>query len=133
MRMGFGGLRVSWRHMVLWGAAVSSCVLGCGGSEPRTATGTERTPAVVPVLTEHRFRSGSARQAVRALGEDCAIGGPAGCASGVCLHVGAQRDSGYVCTQPCGPGQACPEGWRCGRVHPVDPTSSLCIPPDSGR
>ena len=85
------------------------------------------TPATVPVLSEHRFKSTAAGSSLP-FGSDCSVGGTSDCASGLCVHVGAWRDAGYVCTERCGPESPCPEGWRCGQVHPSDPTASLCLP-----
>jgi hypothetical protein len=58
-------------------------------------------------------------------GADCSFG-PAACQSGLCIR----KESGPVCTQPCGADGQCPERWVCSPVETVDRQSlSACLPP----
>ncbi|MFP2930505.1 hypothetical protein ACLESO_35965 [Pyxidicoccus sp. 3LG] len=104
---------------------------GCS-TESRPETSAPVSPAPVPVLTEHRFHQslGSGKKGV---GEDCTRGGQAECATGLCLHVGARHDAGYVCSQRCETQGQCPAGWGCGRMLMGDPASSVCIPSSEAR
>jgi hypothetical protein len=77
------------------------------------------------VLTEHRFAAAGAK--TRQLGEDCTQAGSLQCASGICLHVEADRNAGYVCSKACSSSSDCPPAWGCIQVFPA-PDSSFCVP-----
>lgn len=81
-------------------------------------------------LSEHRFKP-AGKGPLKTLGQSCSSAGPDECASGICVHTGTARDTGYVCSQNCGQGSPCPQGWRCGRIHPSDPTATLCLPSET--
>ncbi|NMO14732.1 hypothetical protein HPC49_05420 [Pyxidicoccus fallax] len=88
----------------------------------------ETSPAVAPVLTEHR--PSQALAATKSVGEDCTQAGASECTSGVCLHVRPQRESGYVCSQRCVSSAECPPQWRCSQIYP-GPNNQMCVPPAS--
>lgn len=110
---------------------VTGLTAACGETESKRPAPAS-TPATAPVLSEHRFKDTAASSSLP-FGRDCSVGGASDCASKLCVHVGAERDTGYTCTERCGPGSPCPEGWRCGQVHPSDPAARLCLPVDDGR
>src|SRR5215831_8905164 len=77
------------------------------------------------VLSEHRFAASAAK--TKQLGEDCTQAGSAQCTSGICLHVEADRNAGYICTKACSSSSDCPRTWGCTQVFPA-PDSSFCVP-----
>lgn len=95
--------------------------LGACGSDERTRPGPDTGGAVfqehVPVQVA---------RATEKLGADCTAGASA-CESNVCLHVGRERGSGYVCSVRCSPQAPCPAGWSCRAIHPAD-GSEFCLP-----
>lgn len=115
---------MGWRQGVLLGLALG-LLAGCAVKESK-APAPPDSPATVTVLSEHRFQATTNQGAP--LGHDCSAGGTNDCASGLCVHVGAQRNAGYICTVPCNSSIPCPEGWRCGQVHPTDPSARICLP-----
>ena len=103
-------------------AMVAAC-----GVQPADEAVAGPTPKV---LTEHRFSELGAFAPERghlALGADCSKHGAASCASGLCLHVAHDRDTGFVCSRQCEGNEACPPKWRCGQTHP-SPGGAICVP-----
>jgi hypothetical protein len=89
-----------------------------------------RAPAPVSagVLTEHRPLAAIGPPG-KSVGEDCTTYGRAECLSGLCLHVRARRDGGYVCSQVCREPGDCPEGWQCRHLMPGGSEDGVCQPP----
>jgi hypothetical protein len=81
------------------------------------------------VVTEHRFATAELAAGTKQPGEDCAVEGGPGCASGVCLHTAHQPGLGYVCSAHCTGLAECPTGWRCLQAYP-SAEGKLCVPPN---
>jgi hypothetical protein len=78
------------------------------------------------VLTEHRPLIAS--KASKQLGENCTVYGRTECLSGICLHVGPDKNTGYFCSSTCSQREDCPSEWRCNQLHPGS-GGSACVPP----
>jgi hypothetical protein len=106
---------VAWLLTLVW--------LGCGSSDSvpsgDQSAFTENRPQAVPGATKQ-------------LGEDCQKEGRSTCLSGLCLHVGAGPEEGYVCSRSCTGDGECPASWRCLQVYP-SPEGWLCVPPGEQR
>lgn len=99
----------------------AACGLGLNSSEEESKRPEEKT-----ILTEHRPLTAS--KASKQRGEDCTVYGRTECLSGVCLHVGADRNTGYFCSSACTRREDCPAEWNCNQLYP-GPGGSACVPP----
>ncbi len=62
------------------------------------------------------------------VGEDCSVGGPAACKSGLCFHYLPNAASGFVCSHKCEASSECPVSWGCLNVYPGS-GNDYCVPP----
>lgn len=103
---------------------LAACLIAsCGGGDALHGEG--ETPRG-PIFRERIVKSGA--QTKKVFGQSCNEFGKAECMSGICLHAGADREAGYVCTQTCGSEfRGCPPGWNCQTAVPGGSTR-LCVP-----
>jgi hypothetical protein len=128
-------LRAAWRcraQIAVLVGVVVAC--SCGGSGGTGAT--KETPQHSNVVSPREFPNPSTHLTAAAtlqLGADCTQTGGPGCKSGICMHVAAKRNSGYACSQLCGPGKdSCPTGYACTQFYPSQ-DGFACVPlPDAG-
>lgn len=83
-------------------------------------------PANPPQVSEHAISKAAAYQSL-AIGADCTAGGGPQCESGLCLHISADPQHGYVCSRLCQIESDCLTGWKCGQFYP-GPDGMACIP-----
>lgn len=78
-----------------------------------------------PVVSEFQFETVGHNN--QALGSDCTKAGSSACVSGLCLHTGLEKDSGFICTKVCGSEADCRQGWACVALGTAQ-DESVCIP-----
>lgn len=96
---------------------------GTDGTAPESIASQPRA-----VLTEHHFEPPlSAKDTGKPAGSDCSEHGADSCATRLCVHTTASRNSGYVCSGSCLGDENCPTSWRCAQTYPGG-MAGLCVP-----